>query len=45
MKNIVIRFIKDYVTEKDQFPNRLDILGVFTAILPEWCVDVEIQID
>lgn len=44
-KNVVIRFIKSYVTEKDQFPNRLDILGVFTAVLPEWCVSVEVQMD
>ena len=44
-KNVVMRFIKDYVTTQDMFPNRLDILGVFTAILPEWLVSVEIQID
>lgn len=44
-KNVVIRFIEDYSVTTDQFPDRLDMLGVFTALLPEWIVDVEIQID
>lgn len=43
--NVVIRYVKDYDVSTDSFPNRLDMLGVFTAILPEWCVDVEYQID
>lgn len=44
-KNVVIRFIEDYSVTTDQFPDRLDMLGVFTALLPEWIVDVEIQMD
>lgn len=44
-KNVVIRFIEDYSVTTDQFPDRLDMLGVFTALLPEWIVDVEIQLD
>lgn len=44
-QNVVIRFIEDYSVTTDQFPDRLDMLGVFTALLPEWIVDVEIQID
>lgn len=43
-KNVVIRFIEDYSVTTDQFPDRLDMLGVFTALLPEWIVDVEVQI-
>lgn len=44
-KNVVIRFIEAYSVGTDQFPDRLDMLGVFTALLPEWIVDVEIQMD
>lgn len=44
-RNVVIRFIEDYSVTTDQFPDRLDMLGVFTALLPEWIVDVEIQMD
>lgn len=44
-KNVVIRFIEDYSVTTDQFPDRLDMLGVYTALLPEWIVDVEIQAD
>jgi len=44
-KNVVIRFIEDYSVTTDQFPDRLDMLGVFTALLPEWIVDVEVQLD
>lgn len=43
-KNVVIRFIEDYSVTTDQFPDRLDMLGVYTALLPEWIVDVEIQL-
>lgn len=43
-KNVVIRFIEDYSVTTDQFPDRLDMLGVFTALLPEWIVDVEVQV-
>lgn len=43
-KDVVIRFIEDYSVTTDQFPDRLDMLGVYTAVLPEWCVDVEIQV-
>ena len=43
-RNVVIRFIEDYSVTTDQFPDRLDMLGVFTALLPEWIVDVEVQI-
>lgn len=43
-KDVVIRFIEDYSVTTDQFPDRLDMLGVFTALLPEWIVDVEIQV-
>lgn len=43
-RNVVIRFIEDYSVTTDQFPDRLDMLGVFTALLPEWIVDVEIQV-
>lgn len=43
-KNVVIRFIEDYSVTTDQFPDRLDMLGVYTALLPEWIVDVEIQV-
>ena len=43
-KNVVIRFIEDYSITTDQFPDRLDMLGVYTALLPEWIVDVEIQV-
>lgn len=43
-KNVVIRFIEDYSIDKDQFPDRLDMMGVFTSIIPEWCVDVEIEL-
>lgn len=43
-KNVVIRFIEDYSVTTDQFPDRLDMLGVFTSLLPEWIVDVEIQV-
>lgn len=43
-KNVVIRFIEDYSVTTDQFPDRLDMLGVFTALLPEWIVDVEVQL-
>lgn len=43
-KNVVIRFIEDYSVTTDQFPDRLDKLGVYTPLLPEWCVDVEVQI-
>jgi len=44
-KNVVIRYIEDYSVTTDQFPDRLDMLGVFTAIMPEWIVDVELQLD
>ena len=44
-KNVVIRFIEAYSVGTDQFPDRLDMLGVFTALLPEWIVDVEVQLD
>lgn len=44
-RNVVIRFIEDYSVTTDQFPDRLDMLGVFTALLPEWIVDLEIQMD
>ena len=44
-QNTVIRFIEDYSVTTDQFPDRLDMLGVFTALLPEWIVDVEVQLD
>ena len=44
-QNVVIRFIEAYSVNTDQFPDRLDMLGVFTALLPEWIVDVEIQLD
>lgn len=44
-RNVVIRFIEDYSVTTDQFPDRLDMLGVFTALLPEWIVDVEVQLD
>ena len=43
-RNVVIRFIEDYSVTTDQFPDRLDMLGVFTSLLPEWIVDVEIQV-
>ena len=43
-KDVVIRFIEDYSVTTDQFPDRLDKLGVYTPVLPEWCVDVEVQI-
>lgn len=41
-KDVVIRYVRDYDIDNDVMADRLDILGEFTMMIPEWCVDVEI---
>lgn len=41
-KDVVIRYVRDYDIKNDIMADRLDILGEFTMMVPEWCVDVEI---
>jgi len=43
-KDIVIRYVRDYSISNDVMADRLDILGEFTTMIPEWLVSVEIPL-
>lgn len=43
-KDIVIRYVRDYSINNDVMADRLDILGEFTTMIPEWLVSVEIPL-
>ena len=43
--DISLRFIRDYRIGTDDLPNRLEILGDFFAVRPEWMGIVEVGLD